>query len=177
MLDMRPIFLIGYMASGKTTLGRALARLLGREFIDLDFYISQRFHKSIPELFKEYGEEGFRDIEAAMLREAGEFEGTVIACGGGTPCFRENMDFILNRGQVIFLEASPERIIKRLKIAKTRRPLIEGKTEDELREYIDTHLSDRLPHYRRAHITIASDRLESRSQIEETLARLLPLID
>ena len=66
------------MASGKTTLGRALARLLGREFIDLDFYISQRFHKSIPELFKEYGEEGFRDIEAAMLREAGEFEGTVM---------------------------------------------------------------------------------------------------
>lgn len=80
------IFLIGYMASGKTTLGRALARELGFRFIDLDFYIEQRFRHRIPELFAHNGEAGFRDIEGRMLRESGEFCDTVVSCGGGTPC-------------------------------------------------------------------------------------------
>ena len=83
-----PIFLIGYMGTGKSTLGRAVARLGDIRFIDLDHYIEGRFHRSVSQLFEERGEDGFRKVEQAMLHEVGEFEDVIIACGGGTPCFR-----------------------------------------------------------------------------------------
>ena len=88
---MKRIFLIGYMGSGKTTLGKAYARENELAFIDLDWYIEERMHQSISDLFAKQGEAGFRKLERKMLHEAGEFEDTVIACGGGTPCFFDNM--------------------------------------------------------------------------------------
>jgi len=88
---MNPIFIIGMPASGKTTFGRALARRLGREFIDLDFCITQRFRASVAEIFARDGEEAFRRREAAMLREVGEMEDVVVACGGGgIPVIEQN---------------------------------------------------------------------------------------
>lgn len=170
------IFLIGYMASGKTTLGRALARKLGHRFIDLDFYIEQRFRRSIPEIFAANGEDGFREIEARMLREAGEFCDTVVSCGGGTPCHADNMDYMLAHGTTIWLDAGVECICRRLTTAKTRRPIVEGKTAEELPGFITSHLAPRLPYYRRAEIRISSERLESRGQIADTIATLLPLL-
>ena len=82
---MTRIFLIGYMGSGKTTLGRALAPALDLQFIDLDHYIEQRYRKTIAQLFAESGEEGFREIERRILHEVGEFENVIISTGGGTP--------------------------------------------------------------------------------------------
>lgn len=171
------IFLIGYMASGKTTLGRALAKQLGYSFIDLDFYIEQRYRKRIPQLFSEMGEAGFRDLESRMLREAGEFCDTVVSCGGGTPCFSDNMDYMLTAGTTVWLDATVDRICARIKVAKTRRPLLEGKSEEELRDFITTHLSERLPYYSRAALRLPSDRLESRSQISDTIDTLLKLLN
>ncbi len=84
---MTRIFLIGYMGSGKTTLGRAYAKEMGLTFIDLDWYIEERFHTSVQKLFAQRGEEDFRRIEQKMLHEVADFEDVVIACGGGTPCF------------------------------------------------------------------------------------------
>ena len=84
---MKRVFLIGYMGSGKTTLGKAYSAATGLQFVDLDWYIEERMHKSISDLFAERGEEGFRLLEQKMLHEAGEFENVLIACGGGTPCF------------------------------------------------------------------------------------------
>ncbi|MDE7080090.1 MAG: shikimate kinase [Muribaculaceae bacterium] len=170
------IFLIGYMASGKTTLGRALARELGHRFIDLDFYIEQRFRRRIPEIFAANGEDGFREIEARMLREAGEFCDTVISCGGGTPCHGDNMDYMLSHGVTVWLDAGVECICRRLATAKTRRPIVEGKSAEELPSFIAAHLAERLPHYRRAEIRISSERLESRGQIADTIATLRPLL-
>ena len=100
-----PIFLIGYMGTGKSTLGRAVARLGDIRFIDLDHYIEGRFHRSVSQLFEERGEDGFRKVEQAMLHEVGEFEDVIIACGGGTPCFFDNMDYMNSRGLTILLEA------------------------------------------------------------------------
>lgn len=171
----RPIFIIGYMACGKTTFGKALARATGRDFIDLDFYIEQRFRKSISAIFNQAGEDDFRRKEAAMLREVGEFENVVIACGGGTPCFNENIDYMLARGTVIFLEASPARILQRLEINNKRRPLMAGKTSEEMRAEIEKGLASRLPYYSRAHIRHCGDLLEDRRQIDKTLSEFLDI--
>lgn len=84
---MKPIFLIGYMGCGKSTLGRNVARMTGFQFIDLDNFIEARFHASVKEIFASRGEEGFRDIERRMLIETSDFQDVIVACGGGTPCF------------------------------------------------------------------------------------------
>ena len=169
----RPIFIMGYMACGKTTFGRALARRLGREFIDLDFRIEQRFRTSIREIFASRGEEEFRNIEAAMLREVGEMENVVIACGGGTPCFHSNMDFMLANGATLWLEASPERIVERLTRNRSRRPLMADKSEEELLQAVVTGLEPRIPQYSRAEIRFNGDELENRRQIDASIDRFL----
>lgn len=161
------------MACGKTTFGRALARVTGRDFIDLDFYIEQRFRKSISQIFADGGEAEFRRCEAAMLREAGEFENVVVACGGGTPCFCDNMDFMLSAGTVIFLEASVDRMLQRLKVNNSRRPLMAGKSVEEMRFAICQGLAERLPFYSKAHITFTGENLEDRRQIDQSITQFL----
>ena len=168
-----PVFIIGYMACGKTTFGRALAAALGRQFIDLDFYIEQRFRRSIRDMFAAEGEETFRRREAAMLREVGEFDDVVIACGGGTPCFHDNMDYLLGRGNVVFLEASVGRIMQRLMQNNARRPLMAGKSENEMRKAVEQGMASRMQHYSRANIKFNSDSLEDRRQISETVAAFI----
>ena len=99
----QPIFLIGYMAAGKTSLGRFASKRLGREFIDLDKYIEARYRQSVSDLFATRGEEAFRIIERNMLHEVGEFDNVLIATGGGTPCFFDNMAYMNERGVAVFL--------------------------------------------------------------------------
>lgn len=112
---MRRIIIIGYMGAGKTTVGRALAAELGIEFYDLDWYIESRMRKTVKQLFDEVGEEGFRKIEHNMLHEVAEFENVVISCGGGTPCFFDNMAYMNQQGDTVYLKASPEILYKHLK--------------------------------------------------------------
>ena len=100
---MKSIILIGYMGSGKTTVGRQLAMALGRTFYDLDWYIEMRYHRSVAQLFAERGEEGFREMERNMLHEAAEFEDIVLSCGGGTPCFFDNMAYIRSVSDSVYL--------------------------------------------------------------------------
>lgn len=171
------IFVIGYMACGKTTFGRALAKALGRDFIDLDFYIEQRFHASIRDIFANRGEDAFRQMEKNMLREVGEIENVVIACGGGTPCFNSNMDYMLAVGRVIFLEASPQRIVQRLIINRSRRPLLADVPEEELLAQVNDGLSSREQYYSRAHIHFNGNQLENRHQIDNTISEFLSQYD
>lgn len=96
------IFLTGYMGAGKTTLGKAFARQMDIPFVDLDWYIEERFHKTVGELFTERGETGFRELERNMLHEVAEFENVVISTGGGAPCFFDNMDFMNRTGKTVF---------------------------------------------------------------------------
>ena len=140
---MKPLFLVGYMAAGKTTLGRRVAQLLNVEFIDLDAYIESRYRKRISDLFAERGEEGFRDIERRMLHEVAEFDNVLVATGGGTPCFFDNMEYMRHRGVTIYLAASVQTLCRRLSHAKVKRPLVAGKTPEELYEYI-TEMASRL---------------------------------
>ncbi len=169
------LFIIGYMACGKTTFGRALAKHAGVEFIDLDFYIEQRFRKTINDIFAEKGEEGFRKIESSMLREVGEFENVIISCGGGTPCFHNNMDYMLSHGNVVWLEATPEKITQRLIRNSSRRPLMRGKSPEEIRTSVDADLKARHEHYSRANLRFSGENLENRNQISDSIETFFKL--
>ena len=121
------IFLTGYMGAGKTTLGKAFARQMDIPFVDLDWYIEERFHKTVGELFTERGETGFRELERNMLHEVAEFENVVISTGGGAPCFFDNMDFMNRTGKTVFLDVHPDVLFRRLRVAKQQRPILQGK--------------------------------------------------
>ena len=169
---MTRILLVGFMAAGKTTLGKALARDLGLQFIDLDHYIENRYRCTVSQLFAERGEEAFRQIERNMLHEVAEFEDVVISTGGGTPCFFDNMDYMNAQGITVFLKASVDVIHTRLTIARTQRPLVANKSADELRQYITDMLERRAPYYTRAAHTFCADYLEDNCQVEESVKRL-----
>lgn len=174
---MTRVFLIGYMGSGKTTLGKAFSRELGLDFIDLDWYIEARFHKTVSQIFAERGESGFREIERNMLHEVGEFENVVIAAGGGTPCFFDNVDYMNLSGKTVFLKASDEVLCRRLKIGKAKRPLLANKSDDELMETIKSALEKRLPFYEKAAYRFDADTLESRQQIKDSVRRLKEILE
>lgn len=163
------LFIIGYMASGKTTFGRALARRTGMQHIDLDFYIEQRFHATVRDIFAQKGEAEFRRIESAMLREVGEMTDVVISCGGGTPCFGDNLEYMNQRGITVCLQASEDVIAYRILQAGDKRPLMAGKSRGEILETLHRHMEMRRPFYDRAKLIISGDRLENKSQIEETV--------
>lgn len=163
------VFIIGYMASGKTTFGRALARRTGMQHIDLDFYIEQRFHSTVREIFASKGEAEFRRIESAMLREAGEMTDVIVSCGGGTPCFGDNLDYMKSRGLTVCLQAPDELIADRIMQAGNKRPLMAGKTRDEILLTLHEHMKERAPYYDRAHLIISGEKLENKRQIAETV--------
>lgn len=173
---MKRIFLIGYMGSGKTTLGKAYARAMQLPFIDLDWYIEERFHKTVRELFEERGEDAFREIERNMLHEVAEFEDVVIACGGGTPCFFDNMEYMNGKGDTVFLNASPDVLFRRLKVAKSKRPLLKDKSDEELMEVIRQALQMRLPFYSQAKYNFNAESLEDKEQICGSVERLKTLL-
>lgn len=178
---MKPIFLIGYMGCGKSTLGRALSRATGMQFIDLDSYIENRFHATISELFADKGEDEFRRMERAMLVEVSEFSDVIVACGGGTPCFFNNMDLMNERGTTVWLNTPLDRLYERLQRNRAKRPILADKTDKELREFIVRALADREPFYSKAQHRFVATLLEDKSQITITAAEFarrfnLPLL-
>lgn len=171
------IFLTGYMGAGKTTLGKAFARAVGISFVDLDWYIEERFHKTVRELFTEKGEQGFRELEKNMLHEVGAFENVIISTGGGTPCFFDNMEYMNKTGKTVFLDVHPDVLFRRLKVATQSRPILQGKKDDELYAFILKALEDRSCHYSQAQYIFKADKLESRWQIKTSVQRLRELLD
>lgn len=163
------LFIIGYMASGKTTFGRALARKSGLQHIDLDFYIEQRFHATVRDIFASKGESEFRRIESAMLREVGEMTDVIVSCGGGTPCFGDNMDYMNSRGMTVCLQASEDVIANRIIEAGNKRPLMAGKSKEQVIATLRQHMTVRKPFYDKAKLIISGDKLETKSQIAETV--------
>ena len=168
---------MGFMGAGKTTLGKALAAHLGVSFIDLDQYIESRFMKSVSQIFATRGEQGFREIERRLLREVGEFDNVIVSCGGSTPLIGDNMDYMLSQGQTVYLKCSNETLLSRLKTARSQRPLIASKTDDELALFIESETKRREPGYLRAQYICPGDRLESRDQISETIEYIENLLN
>ena len=163
------VFLMGFMGAGKTTLGKALARDLNISFIDLDQYIESRYMKSVSQIFALKGEQGFREIESRLLREVGEFDNVIVSCGGSTPLIGDNMEYMLQRGKTVYLKCDNDTLLRRLKVARSQRPLIASKSDDELSQFIQTETQRREPGYLKAQFICPGDRLESRDQISETV--------
>ena len=144
------IFLIGYMGSGKTTLGRKLAKILQHQFIDLDQYIEEHEGRSITHIFEEDGEDCFRKLERVYLHKVINEDDVVISTGGGTPCFFDNMDQMNEYGKTIYINMHPKALLPRLKSSKCNRPLLEGKDEKGMLDYVFKTLQSREKYYHKA---------------------------
>jgi shikimate kinase len=148
------IFLIGFMGSGKTSIGKKLAKKMKYAFLDLDQEIEKQENLSISEIFEIHGEDYFRVLEKKVLVDLTQLSNTVVSCGGGTPCHYNNIELINNAGISIYLQLSPEALHSRLKSAKTQRPLLKNKEEKELLVYIKSKLDERQSCYLKSKIVI-----------------------
>lgn len=182
----RPLFLVGFMGCGKTTLGRALASELGIPFVDLDDEVCRRAGAdSVNDIFARQGEATFHVLETATLRSivqtsadaetqpdsdtattiAPAVPSTIIACGGGTPCHAGNMDVMLQGGTVVWLDADEDCLVRRLTIYGDSRPLVRNLDPEQLRRYVRQTLAQRSDSYERAHLRFDSSKLEDAEQV------------
>jgi shikimate kinase len=150
----RIIFFIGFMGCGKTRLGKKMANKFNLPFIDLDTLIEEQSEQTIPEIFAQYGETGFREIEKQTLQNTAFPLNAIISTGGGAPCFYDNINWMNAHGLTIFLDTPIPILASRLMNAKTERPLIVGKTHEELMGFITTKLQERRPFYQQAKIVL-----------------------
>ncbi|MEG1371374.1 MAG: shikimate kinase [Mucinivorans sp.] len=153
------IYLVGFMGSGKSTLGAAMAQKLNYSFVDLDHYIVEKEGRTIAEIFADpaKGERYFRECEKKYLSQASqEAENIIISTGGGTPTVGDNMSYMKTMGTVVYLKTDPELLCERLLKSKTVRPLVLGKSPDELLEYIKNTLDEREQYYTQANIVISN---------------------
>lgn len=170
------IVLIGYMASGKTSLGKKLAKKLDYSFIDLDDLIEEKENSSVLEIFKSKGEIYFRKQESFYLKELLEDDRNIIlALGGGTPCYGNNMQDILNANLVrsIYLKASISTLAEKLIKKKAKRPLIAHiETNEAMAEFIGKHLFERLPFYNKAELNVTIDNKTKDEIVEDIVLEL-----
>lgn len=166
-----PIFLIGFMGSGKTTLGRALERHAAEcgagalEYVDLDELIERHEGMSVREIFSARGEAYFRELESRMLRGLAGRDNVVVGCGGGTPCHRHNMEWMNANGLTVLLEAGHDTLLRRLLEAQEQRPLLAGMDAAQVSAFIEAKQRERAPYYERAAVRFCSDRLENAAEI------------
>ncbi|MEQ6123978.1 shikimate kinase [Pseudotenacibaculum sp. MALMAid0570] len=164
------IILLGYMGSGKTTIGKQLSKKLFVPFFDLDHYIESREGASISDIFKEKGEIYFRKIEHLYLKEfLSEKDSYVLSLGGGTPCYAGNMDVILSNTNVTscYLQASIPTLKERISKNKTKRPLVASLSEEKLTEFIAKHLFERRSYYEQAQHSVIVDKKDIDTVVAE----------
>ena len=144
------IFIIGFMGSGKTTHGKKIARMMDYRFIDMDQWIENREGMKIPQIFQDKGEKYFRSLEAETIEELGQMEKVVISTGGGAPCFGTNMVRMNELGLTVYLKLNAAALLQRLIHSRTERPLVAGKSEEEMMETIESLLTEREVYYNKA---------------------------
>jgi shikimate kinase len=144
------LFLIGYMGSGKSTVGRKLAAKLGYHFMDTDTIIETIAGKSISEIFETEGEQGFRIMEHELLKEAIKNENIIVSTGGGMPCYHNNMEIMNNAGITVYIKMSPESLARRVIQSKQKRPLLASIANEELPAVIRKKLAEREVYYNQA---------------------------
>ena len=171
---MNTWYLWGYMGSGKSSIGRAVARNLNLEFKDLDKIISEESGMSISDFIGKRGDLAFRKLERQLLLEHQDFAG-IFSCGGGTPCYYDNAEWMVSKGQTVYLRASPSWLHHRLAASRSRgikRPQLMGVADQDLGEFIAKHLFERQHFYQMAHHKIAVDQNPA-EHVVEALAGLI----
>lgn len=169
------LILIGYMGSGKSSVGEKLSKLLNYDFVDFDNYIEERVNMKVKDIFKTKGEVFFRKQERFYLNEVLKKRNTIVALGGGTPCYGNNLNLIKDEkhSKLIYLKSSISNLTERLFYEKSNRPLISHlKTKDNLLEFIGKHLFERAPIYEQADLIIKTDSLSVNEVVESILLRL-----
>lgn len=154
------IFLVGFMGCGKSTFGRQLAKAFEYAFIDMDTYIEERAGKTVPQIFEQDGEAHFRALEHQAIQDLSEQVHCVIATGGGAPCYHNNMHLMNELGVTIYLELAPANLAQRLQLDTTERPVLQGKTGEELVAFISDKLKERETYYLQATHSVDADRPE-----------------
>jgi shikimate kinase len=161
------IFLVGFMGSGKTHWGNRWSQAYQIPFVDLDDAIEAAEGKTIPDIFAIHGEAYFRDIETKTLRDLSQKKNIIIACGGGTPCFHDNMKWMNDHGITIYVTAPAEVIMKRVIVQQDKRPLLRDMNPIELLAYIEQTIKSREPYYSQAKITLVEENIDNETfQIE-----------
>lgn len=149
------LFLIGYMGAGKSTVGKSLAPIFNLKFIDLDYYIEDKYKTKISSIFREKGEEYFREIEHLSLIEIiTNQDDFILSVGGGTPVFFDNMDIMNDNGLTVYLKLNPKVLFHRLQKSYKKRPLIQNLSGNELLNYIESNLNKREVFYNKAKLKI-----------------------
>jgi shikimate kinase len=150
-----PIFLIGFMGSGKTTVGKKLSKASNLPFTDLDQLIVEQSGMDISDYFSKYGEDSFRKLETDILQSIPHNHGKIVSTGGGTPCFNNNLQWMNERGITIYLQLPPKALLKRLSGKEVKsRPLLQGKSEEEILAFITSKLEERESFYKGAKLII-----------------------
>jgi shikimate kinase len=163
------IFFVGYMASGKSSLGKRIANRLNLSFVDMDKEIERLFDLTIPEIFRSLGEDAFREAENQFLKNlSNQDETLLIATGGGAPCFKNNMMLMNELGLTVYLERSAKELAHRIHHSKKSRPLVDHLPEDELLLFVQKHLNERESFYQQSQLTI-----ERNDQTTSALSELL----
>ncbi|MBE0646163.1 MAG: shikimate kinase [Bacteroidales bacterium] len=144
------VYLIGFMASGKSWLGKELAEASGLDFIDIDDLFEERYRITILDFFNKYGEDLFRTFERELLKETMVLDNVIVATGGGVPCYLDNMDMILQAGISIYLRVSVPDLMTRIKGIKKKRPLLKNVETTQLEQYVREMLVNREPYYLKA---------------------------
>ena len=172
------IFLLGLTGAGKSTIGKLLANKLSYPFIDLDDVIKFETRKSIEDIFETEGEEKFRKIESDFLRKVASTDRRVIATGGGTPCYHNGMEFIKKTGLSLFLYTPVELVTDRLfGLSSSQRPMLKGKTKDELQDFLLNKFNERLPVYAQADFSIDTNLGETPEKVAAMLFVLVKLLE
>ncbi|MBS1753266.1 MAG: shikimate kinase [Ferruginibacter sp.] len=153
------IFLVGFMGSGKTFWGRKWSQQYKLPFFDLDEEIEKAEKKTIAEIFEKDGEEFFRKMELHTLKSFSAMDNCIIACGGGTPCFADNMQWMNENGKTVYLKASPQNIYQKLINEKDKRPLVKNLTGPKLLSFIEEKLQERELYYRQAYVILQVDEM------------------
>ena len=156
------IYLVGFMGSGKSYWGRLWAEEKDYLFIDIDEYIEKSEGQNIDMIFEKKGEKYFRQIESSVLRSTMEYDDCIIACGGGTPCFDENMNWMNAYGTTIFLQSTASQLLENILLETDKRPLIKNIDQSELLDYIEQKLSERIEYYKKASIIIDVNELDKK---------------
>ncbi len=175
-MEVNRIFIIGFTAVGKTTIGRRLAKKLGWRFIDTDAFIEERYHCTVATMVESCGIDKFRKREKVTLIEVAQVEQCVVSTGGGMAIYSDNLKRMKERGLVVFLKASIEVLTERLFMVQESRPLVSGLDNEGIRSYVTSTLPLRMPYYEEADVTIDAEQLTSEEDEERIVNEIINAI-